>query len=634
MVRGAAPALLRVGGDSDGRLLVLVRTTRRRATLLGPTGARDVRPLADLYAALVPQRAAAGASSVEEMLDRARVETSRRSRARAALLRERFAHERVDGVWIVRRLPSAPFLEQLRGAGLFGRLGGLVTLQVAQMTLFIASWWVLGTSALAGHLDTGWLVAWALLLVTIVPLRAAATRSEGILAIEAGVLLKRRLLAGALALEQDETRADGAGHMLARVLESEVVEQLALDAGGAALFVFVDLVSASLVLAVGTMPAFELMLLAVFVFVGILLGRALMQRRDAWTDARLGLTHEMVEGLVGHRTRVAQEARDEWHDAEDQAVSRTFEASRRLDRVAITMAAALPRAWLVASVGALSYALVSGPREPVGVSVTIGGALVAFRAFRRAAQGAGAVVGVAVAWKRVKALFDAAARPKVSASPRVVVQREERASVSGELLVEARDLGFGYPNRRADVLSNVSFRIGRNEHVLLLGPSGGGKSTLAALMAGLRRPSAGLLLLDGLDGRTLGGAGWRRLVASAPQFHDNHVLGGTLAFNLLMGRAWPPQPTDLVDAEAVCRELGLGDLLDKMPAGLLQTVGETGWQLSHGERSRVYLARALLQDAALVVLDESFAALDAATLAMAVGCARRRAMALVVIAHP
>jgi ABC-type transport system involved in cytochrome bd biosynthesis fused ATPase/permease subunit len=101
-----------------------------------------------------------------------------------------------------------------------------------------------------------------------------------------------------------------------------------------------------------------------------------------------------------------------------------------------------------------------------------------------------------------------------------------------------------------------------------------------------------------------------------------------------MGRAWPPGADDLVEAEAICRELDLGDLLDRMPAGLMQTVGETGWQLSHGERSRLFLARALLQRAELVVLDESFAALDPATLGKAVECARRRARSLLVIAHP
>ena len=80
-------------------------------------------------------------------------------------------------------------------------------------------------------------------------------------------------------------------------------------------------------------------------------------------------------------------------------------------------------------------------------------------------------------------------------------------------------------------------------------------------------------------------------------------------------------------------ELGLGDLLGRMPAGMLQMVGETGWQLSHGERSRLYIARALLQDADLVVLDESFAALDPENLKRAVECVVKRARSLLVIAH-
>jgi len=62
--------------------------------------------------------------------------------------------------------------------------------------------------------------------------------------------------------------------------------------------------------------------------------------------------------------------------------------------------------------------------------------------------------------------------------------------------------------------------------------------------------------------------------------------------------------------EEVCRELGLEDLLQRMPGGILQSVGESGWQLSHGEQSRLFIARSLLQNADVVVLDESFAALD------------------------
>jgi ATP-binding cassette subfamily B protein len=120
----------------------------------------------------------------------------------------------------------------------------------------------------------------------------------------------------------------------------------------------------------------------------------------------------------------------------------------------------------------------------------------------------------------------------------------------------------------------------------------------------------------------------------APQFHENHVLTNTLAFNLLMGRRWPPRPEDLTDAEAVCRDLGLDDLLARMPAGLQQMVGDSGWQLSHGERSRLYIARALLQQAEVLIFDESFAALDPENLQRALHCVLRRAPALVVIAHP
>jgi len=122
-------------------------------------------------------------------------------------------------------------------------------------------------------------------------------------------------------------------------------------------------------------------------------------------------------------------------------------------------------------------------------------------------------------------------------------------------------------------------------------------------------------------------------VCIAPQFHENHVLTETFAFNLLMGHRWPPRPEDLLEAEAVCLELGLGDLLARMPAGILQMVGETGWQLSHGEKSRLYMARALLQKADLIILDETFAALAPRTLEQSLRCVLRRAKTLLVVTH-
>ena len=83
----------------------------------------------------------------------------------------------------------------------------------------------------------------------------------------------------------------------------------------------------------------------------------------------------------------------------------------------------------------------------------------------------------------------------------------------------------------------------------------------------------------------------------------------------------------------MCRELGLGDLLDRMPSKLNQTVGETGWQLSQGERTRVYLARAVLQRSEVLVLDESFSALDPESVDRVIRCVQRRTPTVLAIAH-
>jgi len=192
----------------------------------------------------------------------------------------------------------------------------------------------------------------------------------------------------------------------------------------------------------------------------------------------------------------------------------------------------------------------------------------------------------------------------------------------------------GRQGGRRAMLRRCNLTVAAGDRILLEGPSGGGKSTLASLLCGTLRPESGLLLAGGMDRQALGAHGWLRRVAAAPQFHENHVLTGTFAFNLLLGRSGWIDQSDWEEAEAICRQLGLGPLLEKMPAGMLQMVGESGWQLSHGEASRLYIARALLQGSEVLIFDESFAALDPENLRLAVDCVLSRAPAVVVIAHP
>jgi ATP-binding cassette subfamily B protein len=345
--------------------------------------------------------------------------------------------------------------------------------------------------------------------------------------------------------------------------------------------------------------------------------------------------------MVGHRTRLVQQSPDHRHDDEDQNIERFLEVSRQFDGSFVPLSAGLSRGWLVIGLLGLAPGFVVASNATVGLAIGLGGVLLGYRGFNHMASGLAALVQAAVAWEQIAPLFRAAKQPAIASTLRPTGLAQSNRDQSDrnqsdnepKVLVQANNLVYRYENQNDPVLKDCDLTIYHGERILLEGPSGGGKSTLAALLAGLRQPESGLLLLNGLD-RTTWGNTWRQLSTAAPQFHENHVLCGTFAFNLLMGRVWPPTDADLAEAETLCRELGLADLLDRMPSGMMQLVGETGWQLSHGERSRVYLARALLQNADLVILDESFAALDPQTLTQCLQCALARAPTVLVIAHP
>jgi ATP-binding cassette subfamily B protein len=632
LIRKAAPALLLVAGDSGPAFVALVRGSKRTVTVVGSDRVLRRLPAEHLEAELRRPLEEPVVGVIDRMLERS-VPPKRRARARAALLRERLGTRRVEGCWLLRARPGTSLIAHVRRLRLDNRLLLGLGAHVLAYGLELASWWAVAHGALQGRFDSGWLTAWMLILLTVVLVRMLGARSANAFATGTGSLLRTRLLAGALSLEPNEIRHQGAGQLLGRVLEASAVETLGVTGGFTSLVAVAEIIVSAFVLAAGAGALVHVAsFLACVALLGFVGSRDVVRRRF-WTELRLEMTHDLVERMVGHRTRIAQEARKRWHDGEDQAVERHLRASERLDGIA-TSVAFIPRLWLLVGIAGLAPSLLVGRPATMALATALGGVLLGHRALRSLASGIAALASAAIAWKRASALVDAAAKPERAPPPFAVSAASAQDKRDGALLLDAQDVRFRYRERGTPVLDGCSLRIHLGDRLLLKGASGGGKSTLASLLIGLRQPESGLLLLDGLDHPSLGARGWRRRIVAAPQFHENHVFTGTFAFNVLMGRRWPPRRVDHELAEEVCRELGLGNLLDRMPSGLQQIVGETGWQLSHGEKSRLFVARALLQDADLIVLDESFAALDPETLHQAIRCVSARARTLLVIAHP
>ena len=401
-----------------------------------------------------------------------------------------------------------------------------------------------------------------------------------------------------------EVRPESAGSFASNLRAFESVRDFISSATVTA---FIDLPFALLFLLVIGWIAWPMVIPFVVGIVLLLIHSLTVQRRMhalAETSYRASAQRNatLVEGLVGIETVKALGAEAVIQGKWESSATLVASVGARLRLLAAT-----------ATNGALwVQQMVSLATVVIGVylirdgALTMGGLIACYLLSSRAMAPIGQVAGLLVQYHSAATAFeslDELMKRPVERPPEM--RFTSRPALRGE--IEFRNVGFAYREGEEAVLREVSFRIRAGEKVAVLGRVGSGTTTLEKLILGLYRPGSGAVLVDGIDLRQLDPAELRRNIGYVPQ--DVTLFYGSLRDNIAMGL---PQADDAAVARAA-RIAGLAEFVDAHPHGYGMLVGERGESLSGGQRQAVAVARALIADPPILLLDEPTAAMDHAS---------------------
>lgn len=450
--------------------------------------------------------------------------------------------------------------------------------------------------------DTLWVLSAGIAIIVLGDLMLKVMRSRfvDLASSRADVKLSAFIMERVLGMRMEQ-RPASAGSFAANLRAFESVRDFI---GSATVVAFIDLPFALIFfLVIGWIA--PMMLIPLFIGAAVLLlyALAVQGRMHTLTETTYRASAQrnatLIEGLVGFETlkALAAEAPIQRKWEQSAALLARVGAQLRLLSASSGHTAAFVQGSVTIAIVILGVYLI-GARE-----LTMGGLIACSMLASRAMAPIGQVAGLLVQYHTASTALS---------SLEEVMQREverpdganfiTRGRIEGA--IEFKDVSFNYPGQSNASLRNVSFRLKAGERVAILGRIGSGKTTLEKLILGLYRPTSGAVLIDGIDLRQLDPAELRRHIGYVQQ--DVMLFYGSLRDNITLG-APLADDADVLKAATLS---GIVELVNQQPEGFDMLVGERGESLSGGQRQGVAIARAVINDPSILLLDEPTSSMD------------------------
>jgi len=450
--------------------------------------------------------------------------------------------------------------------------------------------------------DTLWVLSAGIAIIVLGDLMLKVMRSRfvDLASSRADVKLSAFIMERVLGMRMEQ-RPASAGSFAANLRAFESVRDFI---GSATVVAFIDLPFALIFfLVIGWIA--PMMLIPLFIGAAVLLlyALAVQGRMHTLTETTYRASAQrnatLIEGLVGFETlkALAAEAPIQRKWEQSAALLARVGAQLRLLSASSGHTAAFVQGTVTVAIVILGVYLI-GARE-----LTMGGLIACSMLASRAMAPIGQVAGLLVQYHTASTALS---------SLEEVMQREverpdganfiTRGRIEGA--IEFKDVSFNYPGQSNASLRNVSFRLKAGERVAILGRIGSGKTTLEKLILGLYRPTSGAVLIDGIDLRQLDPAELRRHIGYVQQ--DVMLFYGSLRDNITLG-APLADDADVLKAATLS---GIVELVNQQPEGFDMLVGERGESLSGGQRQGVAIARAVINDPSILLLDEPTSSMD------------------------